>query len=97
MATVNTIDTAGVMGVARRGRHRAPTLDAPRNHSRDTLRFHGFPAPCGPHLTPIEGCWRVRKDALGAGRCCSALQQLSWRPRQGLMAHQERPLYAFHW
>jgi hypothetical protein len=45
----------------------------------------------------IEGFWRVRKDALGAGRCWHDLQQLYRRTRQVLMAHQERPIYEFHW
>jgi hypothetical protein len=37
------------------------------------------------------------KDAIGAGRCCGDLVQLYWRTRQVLMAHQERPISAFHW
>jgi len=37
------------------------------------------------------------KDAIGAGRCFPDLQQLYHRTRQVLMAHQERPMYAFHW
>ena len=45
----------------------------------------------------IEGFWRVMKAAIGAGRYFSALQQLYWRTRQVLMAHQERPIYEFHW
>jgi len=45
----------------------------------------------------IEGFWRVRKEASGAGRCLGDLGQLYWRTRQVLMAHQERPIYAFHW
>jgi hypothetical protein len=45
----------------------------------------------------IEGFWRVRKDASGAGRCVPALHQLYHRTRQGLMAHHERPIYACHW
>ena len=45
----------------------------------------------------LEGFWRVMKATIGAGRCCSALQPLYWRTRQVLMAHQERPIYAFHW
>jgi hypothetical protein len=39
----------------------------------------------------------VMKDTIGAGRCFSTLQQLYWRTRQVLMAHQERPIYEFHW
>jgi hypothetical protein len=37
------------------------------------------------------------KAAIGAGRCFSDLQQLYLRTRQVLMAHQERPIYEFHW
>jgi hypothetical protein len=45
----------------------------------------------------IEGFWRVMKDVIGAGRCFPNLQQLYHRTRQVLLAHQERPIYAFHW
>ena len=44
----------------------------------------------------IEGFWRVLKDRIGAGRCFSDLHQLYQRTRRVLMAHQERPIYAFH-
>jgi len=37
------------------------------------------------------------KDVIGAGRCFPDLPQLYRRTRQVLMAHQERPIYAFHW
>ena len=37
------------------------------------------------------------QDTIGAGRCFGALQQLSQRTRRVLMAHQERPIYAFSW
>ena len=37
------------------------------------------------------------KDVIGAGRCFPDLHQLYRRTRQVLMAHQERPVYAFHW
>jgi hypothetical protein len=47
-------------------------------------------------LNPIEGFWRVMKDAIGAGRCFNTLYQLYWRTRPVLMAYQERPIYAFH-
>jgi hypothetical protein len=97
MATCSQSDTEVVMVVDRRGSHRAHKLDAPLAHYRDTFRFHVLPAHWGHHLNPIEGCWRGMQDALGAGRCFSALQQLSWRTRQGLMGHQERPIYEFHW
>src|SRR5262245_28985401 len=52
---------------------------------------------CGHHLNPIEGFWRVMKDRIGAGRCFPDLHQLYQRTRRVLMAHQERPIYAFHW
>ena len=45
----------------------------------------------------IEGFWRVLKDAIGAGRCFRDLSALYQRTRQVLMAHQARPIYAFHW
>ena len=32
-----------------------------------------------------------------AGRCFHHLFQLYQRTRQVLMAHQERPIYEFHW
>jgi DDE superfamily endonuclease len=86
-----------VMVVDRSGSHRAHKLDATLDHSHGKLRFHCLPAPCGHHLNPIEGFWRVRKDRIGAGRCCGDLPQLYQRTRQVLMAHQERPIYAFHW
>ena len=45
----------------------------------------------------IEGFWRVMKDTIGAGRCFSDLLQLYQRTRHVLRAHQERPIYEFHW
>ena len=45
----------------------------------------------------IEGFWRVMKDTIGAGRCFPDLLQLYQRTRRVLMAHQERPIYEFHW
>src|SRR5712691_6003116 len=97
MAAFSTTGTEVVMVVDRRGIHRAPKLDATLDHSHGKCRCHCFPAPCGPHLTPLEGCWRVIKDALGAGRGFPELPQLSQRTRPVLMAHQARPMYAFHW
>ena len=96
-ATFRQTDPAVVMVVDRSGIHRAHKLDATLDHYRDKFRFHFLPARCGHHLNPIEGFWRVMKDAIGAGRCFSALQQLYWRTRQVLMGHQERPIYEFHW
>jgi hypothetical protein len=61
------------------------------------VRFPLFPAHCGPPLNPLEGFWRVMQDDMGAGRCVANLHLLSHRTRQVLMAHQERPIYAFHW
>src|SRR5262249_17012241 len=87
MATFNKIAKEVVMVVDRSGIPRTHKLDATLDHYRDQFRFHFLPAHCGHHLNPIEGLWRVMKDAIGAGRCCSALQQLNWRTRQVLMAH----------
>jgi len=97
MATFRPTAQEGVMVVERSGSHRAHKLDATLDHSHGTCRFHGCPAPCGHDLTPIAGFWRVRKDRMGAGRCFADLPQRYPRPRQGLMAHQARPRYAFHW
>ena len=97
MAAVSTTGTEVMMVVERRGIHRAPKLDATRDHAHGTCRCHGFPAPGGPHLTPLDGCGRVMQDALGAGRGLPELPQLSQRTRPVLMAHQARPIDAFHW
>ena len=97
MATFSTTGTEVVMVVDRSGVHRAHKLDATFEHDHGTLRFHCFPAHCGHPLNPIEGFWRVMKGAIGAGRCCGDLVQLDTRTRQVLMAHQERPISAFHW
>ena len=86
-----------VMVVDRSGIHQAHKLDATLDHYHETLRFHFLPAHCGHHLNPIEGFWRVMKDVIGAGRCFPDLSQLYQRTRHVLMAHQERPIYAFHW
>lgn len=86
-----------VMVVDRSGIHRAHKLDATLDHYHEKLRFHFLPAHCGHHLNPIEGFWRVMKDVIGAGRCFPDLHQLYQRTRHVLMAHQERPIYAFHW
>jgi DDE superfamily endonuclease len=97
MATFSTTGKEVVMVVERSGSHRAHKLDATLAHDHGTLRFHVLPAPCGHHLNPIEGFWRVMKDAIGAGRCFPDLHQLYQRTRRVLRAHQERPMYAFHW
>ena len=97
MATFSKTGKEVVMVVDRSGIHRAHKLDATLDHYHGKLRFHVLPAHCGHHLNPIEGFWRVMKDRIGAGRYCADLHQLYQRTRQVLMAHQERPMYAFHW
>jgi transposase len=86
-----------VMVVDRSGIHRAGKLASTLAHYAGRFQFHLLPAHCGHHLNPIEGFWRVMKDAIGAGRCFRDLAQLYTRTRQVLMAHQERPIYEFHW
>jgi hypothetical protein len=76
----------------RSGIQRAGKLASTLEHDHGTLQRHCFPAPCGPHLHPLDGCWRARKDAMGAGRCVRDLPLLSQRTRQVLMAHPQRPL-----
>jgi hypothetical protein len=83
--------------VERSGLQRAHQLDAPLDHYRGTLRFHGFPAHCGHHLHPLAGFWRVLKEKSGAGRYVPDLSHLSQRTRRVRMAHQERPISEFHW
>jgi transposase len=97
MATFSKIGKEVVMVVDRSGIHRAHKLDTTLEHYHSKFRFHFLPAHCGHHLNPIEGFWRVMKDAIGAGRCFPDLHQLYQRTRHVLMAHQERPIYAFHW
>jgi transposase len=83
--------------VDRSGIHRAHKLASTLAHYHGQLQCHLFPAHCGHHLNPIAGFWRVLKDAVGAGRWFPNLSQLYQRTRQVLMAHQERPIYEFHW
>jgi transposase len=97
MATFRKAEKEVVMVVDRSGIHRAHKLDATLEHYHGKFRFHFLPAHCGHHLNPIEGFWRVMKDMIGAGRCFPNLPQLYQRTRQVLMAHQERPIYTFHW
>ena len=97
MHVLGKTGTEVVMVVDRSGIHRAHQLDATLDHSHEKVRWHFLPTHGGHHLNPIEGFWRVMKDAIGAGRCFPDLQQLYHRTRQVLMAHQERPMYAFHW
>ena len=85
------------MVVDRSGIHRAHKLASTLTHWHARFRLHFLPARCGHHLNPIEGFWRVLKDRIGAGRCFPDLHHLYQRTRRVLMAHQERPIYAFHW
>jgi DDE superfamily endonuclease len=89
MATFSKSGKEVVMVVDRSGIHRAHKLDATLEHYHDKFRFHFLPAHCGHHLNPIEGFWRVMKDAIGAGRCFANLHLLYQRTRQVLMTHQE--------
>jgi hypothetical protein len=86
-----------VMVADRSGIHRAHKLTSTLNHYHGQFQLHLLPARCGHHLNPIEGFWRVMKDAIGAGRCLRDLHQLYQRTRQVLKAHQERPIYEFSW
>jgi transposase len=86
-----------VMVADRSGIHRAKKLASTLTHWHEQCRLHLLPAHCGHHLNPIEGFWRVLKDRIGAGRCFPDLPQLYQRTRRVLMAHQARPIYAFHW
>jgi transposase len=86
-----------VMVVDRSGIHRAHKLASTLTHWHARFRLHFLPARCGHHLNPIEGFWRVMKDRIGAGRCFPDLHHLYQRTRRVLMAHQERPIYKFHW
>jgi transposase len=83
--------------VDRSGIHRAGKLASTLAHYAGRFQFYLLPAHCGHHLNPIEGFWRVMKEAIGAGRCFRDLAQLYRRTREVLMAHQERPIYEFHW
>ena len=86
-----------VMVVDRSGMHRARTLASTLEHDKEKVALHCLPAHSGHHLNPIEGFWRRMKEVIGAGRCFEAFPQLYRRTRQVLMAHQERPIYAFSW
>jgi DDE superfamily endonuclease len=97
MATFSQTGQDVVMVVDRSGIHRAHKLDTTFGHYHGKGRFHCLPAHCGHHLNPIEGFWRVMKDAIGAGRGFAALHQFYQRTRHVLMAHQERPIYECHW
>jgi hypothetical protein len=97
MGIFGKTDKEVVMVVDRSGIHRAKKLASTLAHYEGQLQFHRLPARCGHHLNPIAGFWRVMKDRIGAGRCFPVLHQLYQGTRQVLMAHQGRPIYAFHW
>ena len=97
MASCGKTGKEVVMVVDRSGIHRAHKLDTTLDHYHDKFRFHFLPAHCGHHLNPIAGFWRVMKDCIGAGRCFADRHRLYQRTHQVLMAHQERPIYEFHW
>jgi transposase len=97
MASFGTTGKEVVMVADRSGIHRAHKLASTLAHWQEQFRLHLLPARCGHHLNPIEGFWRVMKARIGAGRCFPDLHQLYQRTRRVLMAHQERPIYAFHW
>jgi hypothetical protein len=65
-----------VMVADRSGIHRAHKLEATLKHYQGKFRLKLLPAHSGHHLNPMEGFWRTMKDAIGAGRCLSDLQQL---------------------
>ena len=73
MATFSKTGTDVVMVVDRSGIHRAHKLDPTCAHDDGTVRFPVLPAHWGHPLNPIEGFWRVRQEASGAGRCCANL------------------------
>ena len=97
MATFSKTTQEVVMVADRSGIHRAHKLASTLAHWREQFRLYLLPARCGHHLNPIEGFWRVLKDRINAGRCFPDLHQLYQRTRRVLMAHQERPIYRFHW
>ena len=86
------------MVVDRSGLHEPISLTRPLPTTQHKFHFHFLPAHCGHHLNPIEGFWRVMKDAMVQDEgWLPTLSQLYTRTRQVLMAHQERPIYEFHW
>jgi hypothetical protein len=97
MATFSKTTKEVVMVADRSGIHRAHTLASTLAHWHEQFRLYLLPARCGHHLNPIEGFWRMLKDRINAGRCFPDLHQLYQRTRRVLMAHQERPIYRFHW
>jgi hypothetical protein len=92
MALLRHTGQAGGMVADRRGSHRAHKRASTLTHGHEQWRWPLWPAHCGHPLNPLAGCWRVRKDRSGAGRCVPALPQLYHRTRRVLMAHHERPI-----
>lgn len=86
-----------VMVADRSGIHRARALQSTFEHYQGRFHLHLLPARAGHKLNPIEGFWRVMKEALGAGRCFDDLQQLYQRTRRVLLNHQADPIYHFSW
>ena len=84
-----------VMVADRSGSHRAKALHSLYDHYRGRFRLQLLPAHDGHKLNPIEGFWRVMKDALGTGRCFDTLHQLYQRTRRVLLNHQQQPIYHF--
>ena len=97
MALLRHTGKEGVMVADRSGIHRALKLASTLTHWHEQFRLHLLPAPCGHHLNPLEGFWRVLQDRMSAGRCFPDLHQLYHRTRRVLMDHQARPIYEFHW
>jgi hypothetical protein len=64
------------MVVDHSGLQRAGKLASTLAHYAGRFQFRLLPAHCGHHLNPLEGFWRVLKDAIGARRCFRGLTQL---------------------
>jgi transposase len=97
MALFGSTGKEVVMVVDRSGIHRAHKLASTLAHWHKQFRLYFLPVRAGHHLNPIEGFWRVMKDRIGARRYFPDLHQLYQRTRRVLMAHQEHPIYTFHW
>ena len=97
MAQVATEEKDVVMVADRSGIHRAKALQSTFDHYQGRFRLHLLPARAGHQLNPMEGFWRVMKEALGAGRSFDTLHQLYQRTRRVLLNHQADPIYHFSW
>lgn len=97
MAHFAKTQTPVVMVADRSGIHRAKALASTLAHYQGQFRLELLPARAGHQLNPIEGFWRVMKEALGAGRCFEDIQQLYQRTRRVLLNHQTEPIYHFSW